>query len=398
MQPAPSTDITAKRPSLVLSVGVVLWLYSTVSDMAAHNFLEEYFEPRKLIAFIDVQSRLLQHILMLPLLIGALHAALHMYLKAVQAPVKWALYILCALFYGLCVRPLEILAILIVHGRYDYFDPDNHGLIFMLMSPTWYRYGNIMGNAAICLLGILVILSLFGQLALSKEKLRLERLDSELLAVKLKTLQWQLNPHFVFNCLNTVSALLKSAPGKADRVLMKFSELLRMTLREQEQVYTSVNSEMEYIHRYLDLETIRFEDRLKLKIEADEEALNGSMPSLLLQPLIENAIKHGIARIPGPALISISVSRASGHLVFTVRNTSSRKYVKDQPASNGLGMRNIQERLVTLYKDAFIFKYGHTEDEDWSATIEIPFQKHKAQRVQVGSNGRSPQDVEEMAE
>jgi hypothetical protein len=398
MQPVPSTDITDKRPSLVLSVGVVLWLYSTVSDMAAHNFLEEYFEPRKLISFIDVQSRLLQHILMLPLLIGTLYAALHVHLKTVKAPVKWAFYILCAVIYGLCVRPLEILAILIVHGRYDYFDPDNHGLMFMLTSPTWYRYGNIMGNAAICLLGILVILSLFGQLALSKEKLRLERLDSELLAVKLKTLQWQLNPHFVFNCLNTVSALLKSAPGKADRVLMKFSELLRMTLREQEQVYTSVNSEMEYIHRYLDLETIRFEDRLKLKIEADEEALNGSMPSLLLQPLIENAIKHGIARIPGPALITISVSRASGHLVFTVRNTSSRRYAKDQPASNGLGMRNIQERLVTLYRDAFIFKYGHTEDEDWSATIEIPFVKHKAQRVQLGSNGRSAQGVEEMAE
>ena len=398
MQPDPVTVKTDKRPSLVLTVAVVLWLYSTVSDMAAHNFLEQYFEPRKLIAFIDVQSRLLQHILMLPVLIGALHAALHVYLKALNAPVKWAFYIGCALLYGLCVRPLEILAILLIHGRYDYFDPDNHGLIFMLISPTWYRYGNIMGNAAICLLGMLVILSLFGQLALSKEKLRLERLDSELLAVKLKTLQWQLNPHFVFNCLNTVSALLKSAPGKADRVLMKFSELLRMTLREQEQVYTSVSSELEYIHRYLDLETIRFEDRLKLKIEADEESLNGSMPSLLLQPLIENAIKHGIARIPGPALISISVSRASGHLVFTVRNTSSRRYAKDQPASNGLGMRNIQERLVTLYRDAFIFKYGHTEDEDWSATIEIPFVKYKAQRAQVGSNGRGAQSAERMAE
>ena len=397
MQPAP-IDKADRRPSLVLSVGVVLWLYSTVSDMAAHNFLEQYFEPRKLISFIDVQSRLLQHILMLPLLIGSLHAALHVYLKPLTAPSKWSFYILCAMVYGLCVRPLEILAILIVHGRYDYFDPDNHGLVFMLTSPSWYRYGNIMGNAAICLLGILVILSLFGQLALSREKLRLERLDSELLAVKLKTLQWQLNPHFVFNCLNTVSALLKSTPGKADRVLMKFSELLRMTLREQEQVYTSVNSELEYIHRYLDLETIRFEDRLKLKIEADEEALGGSMPSLLLQPLIENAIKHGIARIPGAALITINVNRDGGRLLFTVRNTSSRQYAKGGPTSGGLGMRNIQERLVTLYKDAFVFKYGYTEADDWNAVIEIPFKKHKAQKPHVGSDSRSSQGVEGVPE
>lgn len=394
MQPDPTIDKSDKRPSLVLSVAVGLWMYSTVSDMASHNFLEKYFEPRKLIAFIDVQSRLLQHILMLPLLIGALYAALHVYLKAVNAPAKWAFYVLCAVIYGLCVRPLEILAIFIVHGRYDYFDQDNHDLVFMLTSPSWYRYGNIMGNAAICLLGILVILSLFGQLALSKEKLRLERLDSELLAVKLKTLQWQLNPHFVFNCLNTVSALLKSAPGKADRVLMKFSELLRMTLREQEQVYTSVNSELEYIHRYLDLETIRFEDRLKLKIEADEEALNGSMPSLLLQPLVENAIKHGIARIPGPARIMIGVNRDGGRLIFTVRNSSSHQYTQSQPVPGGLGLRNIRERLVTLYKDAFTFNYGYTDDEDWSAIIEIPYEKYKAQKPHVDSNGRNSHRME----
>lgn len=394
MQPATSSDKTDKHQSLVLSVGTGLWLYSTISDMAAHNFLEKYFEPRKLIAFIDVQSRLLQHILMLPLLIGALFAALHVYLKGTNAPAKWSFYVLSAMLYGLCVRPLEILAILIMHGRYDYFDPDSHGLWFMLASPSWYRYGNVMGNAAICLLGIFVILSLFGQLALSKEKLRLERLDSELLAVKLKTLQWQLNPHFIFNCLNTVSALLKSAPGKADRVLMKFSELLRMTLREQEQVYTSVNSELEYIHRYLDLETIRFEDRLKLNIEADEEALGGSMPSLLLQPLIENAIKHGIARIPGAALITINVGRDDGKLVFMVKNTSSRRYTRAQSASGGLGMRNIRERLVTLYKDTFVFKYGYTEGDEWAVTIEIPFEPHRTLKPHAIAPARSGRSME----
>jgi len=171
---------------------------------------------------------------------------------------------------------------------------------------------------------------------------------------------------------------LKSAPGKADRVLMKFSELLRMTLREQEQVSVGVSSELEYIHCYLNLETIRFEDRLKLRIEADEEALGATMPSLLLQPLIENAIKHGVSRIPGPALISINVSREGERLVLGVRNSSRRLPFPERSRPGGLGIRNTQERLATLYKDAFVFKYGYTDDEDWNAVIEIPFEKEES--------------------
>ena len=243
-----------KRTALVAGVGLALWLYSTLSDLVAHNFLQQFFEEWNVTGFIDLQSRLVQHLFILPLLIGGLHAALHVYRKAMPVAAKWAFYVTYAVVYGLSVRPLELIAIFLVHGRYDYFDPDNGNLVYLLTSPLYIRYGNVMGNAAICMLGIVLILSLSGQLALAEERLRLERLGSELLAVKLKTLRWQLNPHFVFNSLNTVSALLKSAPNKADRVLTKFSELLRMTLREQEQVYVGVNSELEYVHCYLNLE------------------------------------------------------------------------------------------------------------------------------------------------
>ena len=367
---------------------MALWLYSTLSDLVAHNFLQQFFEEWNVTGFIDLQSRLVQHIFILPLLIGALHIALRVYRKAMHMAAKWAIYIACAVVYGLSIRPLELIAIFLVHGRYDYFDQDNGDLIYLLTSPLYIRYGNVMGNAAICLLGIVLILSLSGQLALAEERLRLERLSSELLAVKLKTLRWQLNPHFVFNSLNTVSALLKSAPGKADRVLMKFSELLRMTLREQEQVYVGVNSELEYIHCYLNLETVRFEDRLKLSIEADEEAMGATMPSLLLQPLIENAIKHGVSRVPGPALITVNVSREGERLVLGVRNSSRRLPFPEPSRPGGLGIRNTQERLATLYKDAFVFRYGYTENDDWEAVIEIPFGKEEPGKRSAGRSAR----------
>ncbi len=380
MQTSSSDDKKDESSWLVLGVGAALWLYSTLSDLVAHNFLQQFLEKRNVGSFTDIQSRLLQHVLMLPLLIGVLYAALYVYQRSRHWWASWSFYIVCAIFYGLCIRPLEVLAVYLEHGSYNYFDPASPSLIYELTSPLWYLYGVVAGNTAICLLGMTLVLSLSGQLALSRERLRLERLNSEFLAVKLKTLQWQLNPHFVFNSLNTVSALLRSAPGKADRVLTKFSELLRMTLREQERIHTSVSAELEYVHCYLNLETIRFEDRLKLKIETDENALDGSMPSFLLQPLIENAIKHGVARIPGPALITVNVARQGGQLVFAVRNTSSRQYAERQPGPGGLGIRNMQERLVTLYQDRFTFKYGYAENDDWSAVIEIPYAKYEARR------------------
>ena len=379
---APKVSGEGRRTALVAGVGIALWLYSTLSDLVSHNFLQQFFEVWNVTGFIDLQSRLVQHFFLLPLLIGALHVALRVYRRTMSMVAKWASYISCALVYGLSIRPLELFAIFLVHGRYDFFDQDNGDLWYLLTSPLYIRYGNVMGNAAICMLGMLLILSLSGQLALAEERLRLERLSSELLAVKLKTLRWQLNPHFVFNSLNTVSALLKSAPTKADRVLMKFSELLRMTLREQEQVYVGVSSELEYVHCYLNLETIRFEDRLKLSLEADEEALGATMPSLLLQPLIENAIKHGVSRIPGPALISINVSREGERLVLGVRNSSRRLPFPEPARPGGLGLRNTQERLATLYKDAFTFTYGYADNDDWNAVIEIPFQK--------GESGKQP--------
>jgi LytS/YehU family sensor histidine kinase len=194
--------------------------------------------------------------------------------------------------------------------------------------------------------------------------------------VKLRTLQWQLNPHFLFNSLNTVSALLKSSPERADQVLAKFSDLLRMTLKEQEQLFNSVNSELEYVHRYLQIELVRFEDRLGLDIEADQRAMDGQVPSLLLQPLIENAIKHGIARIPGRAFISISVVCDDKTLIFVVKNTSSRQYVSTDARTQGLGLKNLRERLSTLYPGTHTFQSNYADSDEWVARVEIPFETY----------------------
>jgi LytS/YehU family sensor histidine kinase len=313
-------------------------------------------------------------LLLPPLVVGYL-LAVYLYRKAARPWLMWSVQFVAGLTYAAAFRPMFYVSILLVHGKPDYYMDAPMSFFGLLTSAVFLWISSTTSNFVLYLLGVFLMMVLFSRVDLAEERLRLERLSSEWLAIKLRTLQWQINPHFLFNSLNTVSSLLRSSPGRADQVLAKFSELLRMTLREQENVYSQVNAELEYIHRYLDMEKVRFEDRLKLKVEADEDALEARVPSLLLQPLIENAIKHGVARIPGPAWVEVSVARQGASLLLVVKNSSPGVQAAS-PASpgTGLGIRNLGERLSTIYRESFRFKYGHDADGAWVSTIEIPYE------------------------
>ena len=370
--------LLGKRNSLIFAISLVLWFYGTTTDLLIIYYQQQFMEKPANVVYAGMGSRVLQHALLFPLLLLGYHLAMRLYTRAWPATVMWTGQVLLAVLYGMTVRPLFFFSIALLHGRPDYFMSEPVSLHDLLLGALFLWISSAASYFVMYLLGLFLLLTTLGRLELAEERLRLERLSNEWLAIKLKTLQWQINPHFLFNSLNTVSSLLRSAPGRADQVLAKFSELLRMTLREQEYLYTSVSNELEYIHRDLEMEMVRFEDRLKLQIEADERAMSGSMPTLLLQPLIENAIKHGVARIPGPAEIRVSVTRKGGSLLLEVRNTSSREYAAPEPSGTGLGIRNLQERLSTIYRDSFRFRYGYNEGGDWDAIVEIPYADHTA--------------------
>jgi hypothetical protein len=368
-----------RRAVLVLAISLVLWSYATLSDIVFVYYQQQFFGTSGgRIVFVDMWSRWLQHLLLLPPLIAGYWAAVWLYGRSLRLWPMWALQVVIGLVYSAMYRPMFFVAITLVHGRPDYFMSDPATMDDMLLGSVFIWISTTTSNFVLYLLGVVLLVTLFSRLDLAEERLRLERLSSEWLAIKLRTLQWQINPHFLFNSLNTVSSLLRSSPSRADQVLAKFSELLRMTLKEQENLFSQVNAELEYIHRYLDMEKVRFEDRLRLSIEADEAALQGQVPSLLLQPLIENAIKHGVARIPGPASVEVSVTKRGASLVMQVKNSSPGDGVSAAPdaAGTGLGIRNLKERLATIYKDSFRFKYGLDAEGSWITTVEIPFSKH----------------------
>lgn len=359
-------------------LAVILWGYATAADLLSSYYQQPFFNTLYVIvSHADMKTRWVQHFLLLPLFVSCYLLSLGLYQSALRGSVKWPLQILVGFSYSLSVRPLVFVAVALVHGKITYYGGNENASILCLVSSTPFLWiSSTASTFAIYFLGVFLFTTLFGRVDLAEERLRLARLSSEWLVIKLRTLQWQINPHFLFNSLNTVSSLLRSSPSRADQVLSKFSELLRLTLSEQENLYSSVGAELEYIHRYLDMEMVRFEDRLRLRVEADEETLQGRLPSLLLQPLIENAIKHGVARVPGPAALEVSVSRRGAGLVMSVKNTTMPQVSRPSAAGMGLGIRNLKERLITIYGDSFRFTYGQDGEGAWISTVEIPFTEH----------------------
>jgi len=163
---------------------------------------------------------------------------------------------------------------------------------------------------------------------------------------QLELLKSQLNPHFIFNALNSISSLTLSAPEKAQEMVVKLSEFLRYTLGEKNKL-VSLGDEMEKALLYLDIEKIRFGDRLKIELKLAKDTLEVQIPELILQPLIENAVKYGMYETLEQVKISVNSERKNAFCKIIIRNDlKERKRLKP---GKGLGIKNVRERLQLVY-------------------------------------------------
>jgi two-component system, LytTR family, sensor kinase len=181
-------------------------------------------------------------------------------------------------------------------------------------------------------------------------------LISESLAreAQLRALRYQLSPHFLFNVLNAISTLVAEGEGAvANTMIARLGELLRATLDEG-QPELSLQQELTLLDKYLAIERIRFGDRLQVTVEADPDVLDARVPALLLQPLVENAIRHGVARRAGTGRVAVSASRQGGRLRVVVTDDGPG-WDRTQPQL-GIGLRNVQERLACLPGDRCDFE------------------------------------------
>jgi two-component system LytT family sensor kinase len=209
--------------------------------------------------------------------------------------------------------------------------------------------------------------------------LRAAHLASELESAQLNALKMQLNPHFLFNTLNGIAALNCDDPPRANQMLEKLAELLRSTLAGVDRQFTTVAQEFEYNRRYLELEQMRFGERLAMHLELDRTAVDAEIPTLLLQPLVENAVRHGVAPHAAPGSVTLRASARDGQLRLSVEDTGRGSEASVlPPAGHGIGLSNTRKRLQHLYGREGRLWIGRAPAGGTLVTIEIPLRRHAA--------------------
>ena len=190
---------------------------------------------------------------------------------------------------------------------------------------------------------------------------------------QLDNLSAQLNPHFLFNSLNSIKSLVIESPSTARRAIDLLSDLLRSSLYDKDKDLISISDELSLVKDYIELEKMRFEERLQLDIEMDSSLRNFKIPTLSIQLLVENAIKHGIdSKIEG-GIIQLKIEKHLNTVVITVLNPG----IININTSSGLGLKNLQERLAIQYKGAATFSLKATSNELVTATITLPINNNE---------------------
>jgi Putative regulator of cell autolysis len=192
------------------------------------------------------------------------------------------------------------------------------------------------------------------------------------MTARVEALANQINPHFLFNTLTSISSLIRSQPETARLLIVKLSGLLRRLLKHQEH-FVTLREELAAIDEYLDIERIRFGPTLVVDKQIDEASLDIIVPSMILQPLVENSIKHGLGRKLGEGRVTIRSVRRAGHAVIEVIDNGVGM-TRDPlgAAEHGIGLRNVNERLRVIYGANYALKLHSVADQGTSVRIEIP--------------------------
>ena len=204
-----------------------------------------------------------------------------------------------------------------------------------------------------------------------RKSLREAHLETMLERSRRDLLRMQLHPHFLFNTLHAVSALMERDTTAARRMITRLSDLLRLSLENDAQHEVTLEEEMEFLDKYLEIQRIRFGDRLSVDYRIDDEARNILVPRLLLQPLAENAITHGLSRMEGPGTLTVEAVRNNGRLVIRVLDDGPG--VPDGgPKREGVGLGNTRQRLEHLYGDDQRLTLANRPEGGCEVRVEVP--------------------------
>jgi two-component system, LytTR family, sensor kinase len=200
-----------------------------------------------------------------------------------------------------------------------------------------------------------------------------EQLAAGLAEARFQALKMQLHPHFLFNTLNAISALIPEEAQPARRMVARLGDLLRTSLEQEATQEVSLREELEFLAPYLEIEQTRLGDRLSVEFQLEPEALDARVPHLVLQPVVENAIRHGVAPRSGPGVVTIAAAVEGESLILHVRNTGGAARERFPREPGGRGLANVRSRLEHLYGADQQLTAGPAGPDGWLTTIRIPF-------------------------
>ena len=206
-----------------------------------------------------------------------------------------------------------------------------------------------------------------------RDQLRASRLHAALSAAELRALELEVQPHFLFNALNAIAVLVRDGDtDRASRMVVALGDLLRLTLKRRGRVFVPLVEELDHVRRYLDLQKARFADRLDVRIDVPDEALNVEVPCLILQPLVENAVRHGIEGKRGHGTVGVNVKRSNGSLEIEVSDDGPGLRPDAVSSGTGIGLANLRARLEALFDDRWRLELGDAEGQGTLVRVLIP--------------------------
>ena len=209
---------------------------------------------------------------------------------------------------------------------------------------------------------------------LARQETEAMRLSEQLSKAQLNALRQQIEPHFLFNTLNAIVGLVREGRNDAAvSTIVVLSELMLRVLKDSDRQEVSLGEELEFLQKYLHIQKVRFAERLQLQIIVPEELFVASVPTFVLQPIVENAIKHGISKRAQGGLILVTAARSNGFLILNVYNDGPRLPKDGDRNPSGIGIVNVRTRLRTLYGNTFVLSMQNQEPCGVGVSVSIPF-------------------------
>lgn len=347
-------------------VTLPFWGYLALMRVVTYQFINAG-NPGIIVAAPHI--RLLQHALLLPLLLLFYRWAIAIgwsHENRIRAAV---IHTAMALLFALLARPILLILVAGERGEWTLMGELLHSVFGVRLSVDLW-VSSFSDFLLSYVLGLAILLGVKNYQELKYTQLRAANLQAAWTQSRLHALRMQLNPHFLFNTLNAAVALVSSRPKAAEQMLVRLSDLLRRTLRDGEMDFIPVAREADFVRNYLEVQRLRFPDRLSFTLDIEPSVLGAAVPSLLLQPLAENAVVHSVAAETEQVRVEVRIRRVMNGLELSVRNSVAR------PRSDtriGVGLSNTRERLRTLFHNDYELELVHAEDGSVLARVRIPF-------------------------